>query len=157
MDKTSLYQDSSFRRIVVSSTGLGLACMLGSVASVRISRGAGLQFGWHWSILVLAAAVMLWNGRFWRVVWQLQEQPGPDLKRKLGIHLGVLLLLGIGSFLYPIRFIEQGYWNGILRGLFTAVAFLGTMVWLIYKCGKGLNEIDSAELRREGQVPGEIA
>src|SRR5688572_4306068 len=141
MDKP-LYQDGMFRSIVVCSTGTGLACMLGSVAAIRISKGAGLQFGWHWSILIVAAAVVLWNRRFWNLVWKLQDGVTGRTKQKLTFHLGVLALLGLGSFLYPIRFIEQSYWSGILKGLVTAGTFLGTMVWLIYKCGKGFGEID---------------
>src|SRR6187455_3722672 len=93
-----LYQDRTFRNIVVGSTGLGLACMLGSVAAIRISRDAGLQFGWHWSILIVAAAVFLWNRRFWNILWELQDRSTEKAKRKLTFHLGVLALLGIGSF-----------------------------------------------------------
>jgi hypothetical protein len=151
MENESLYQDSLFRRIVVTSTGLGLACMLGSVAAIQIGKGTGLQFRWHWTILVFAAAVVIWNSRFWKVLWELQESPTRKARRKLGLHLAILLLLGAGSFVYPVRFVEQSYWNGIARGLVTAVTFLGTMLWLIYKCGKGLTEIDSVELDRQGQ------
>ena len=148
----ALHQDNVFRNIVVCSTGLGLACMLGSVAAIRIGKGAGLQFVWHWSILVVAAAVILWNRRFWNLVWELQETATMRMKRKLAFHLGILALLGIGSFLYPIRFIEQGYWFGISKGLLTAAAFLGTMLWLIYKCGKGFGEIDAIELERNSEA-----
>jgi hypothetical protein len=152
MDKTSLYQDSMFRKIVVGSTGLGLACMLGSVAAVRISKGSGLQFGWHWTILLVAAAVIVWNMRFWNVVWELQDRPNVKTKKRLALHLGILCLLGIGSFLYPIRYIEQSYFSGIAKGLVTALTFLGTMFWLIYKCGKGLAAIDAAELQRQSEA-----
>ena len=147
----SLYQDRTFRNIVVGSTGLGLACMLGSVAAIRISKDAGLQFGWHWSVLIMAAAVVLWNRRFWNIIWELQERSTDKIKRRLAFHLGVLTLLGIGSFLYPIRFIEHSYWSGILKGLLTAGTFLGTMVWLIYKCGQGLEKIDAVELQRNAE------
>lgn len=144
----ALHQDSTFKNIVAASTGLGLACMIGSVAAIRISKGDGLQFVWHWSILLVAAVVVLWNRRFWNLVWELQDRSTPEMKRKLAFHLGILVLLGIGSFLYPIRFIAESYWSGILKGLLTAGTFLGTMVWLIYKCGKGFGEIDTTELQR---------
>jgi hypothetical protein len=149
MEKTSLYQDTLFKRIVIASTGLGLACMFASLAAIRIDPGRGLQFTWHWSILIVVAAAVLWNWRFWNVVWAAQVSPVPAAKRKVAMYVTVLLLLGTGSFLYPIRFLEHGYWNGILRGLLTAGAFLGTMIWLIYKCGKGLVEIDKIELERQ--------
>ena len=155
MNKTSLYQDSLFRKIVVGSTGLGLACMLGSVAAIRIGKETGLQFAWHWSILAVALLVVLWNSRFWKAVWELQEESTPATRRKLGAHLLILVALGVGCFLYPIRFIEHSYFGGIAKGLVTAVVFLGTMLWLIYKCGKGLIEIDSAELERQATLEGQ--
>lgn len=151
MENTSLYEDKTFRRIVVASTGLGLACMLGSLAAIRISRTAGLEFIWHWSILFVAAAGLFWNARLWKAVWQTQDSPGLPSRRKLVVHLAVLGLLGVGSFLYPIRFIEHSYWGGILKGLVTAFTFLGTMLWLIYKVGRGFAEIDSVELQRQSE------
>src|SRR5690349_3396617 len=129
MEKTFLYQDPVFRKIVVCSTAIGLAGMLGSVAAIRITKTAGLQFGWHWSILLVAGAVVLWNSRFWKVVWELQDGANEKTRRRLVWHLAVLGLLGIGSFLYPIRFIEQSYFSGVGRGLLTAISFLGTMFW----------------------------
>src|SRR6476619_371665 len=120
MNKTLLHEDSMFRKIVVGSTGLGLACMLGSVAAIRIGKGTALQFGWHWTILVVAAAVVLWNMRFWKVVWELQDRSDSTTKRKLFVHLAILLALGIGTFLYPIRFVEHSYFGGIAKGLVTA-------------------------------------
>src|SRR5690349_21627437 len=130
--ESSLYQDRIFKNIVVGSTGLGLACMLGSVAATRISKDVGLEFGWHWSILIVATAVVFWNRRFWNLVWELQMRSTEGNRRKLAFHLGVLAFLGIGSFLSPIRFIEHSYWGGILKGLLTAGTFVGTMMWLIY-------------------------
>src|SRR4051812_3621273 len=149
MEKTSLYQDSIFRRIVVGSTSLGLACMFASLAAVRINKAVGLQFSWHWSLIIVIAAAIFWNWRFWHIVWAAQTNPQPDSKRKLAIYVAALVVLGIGSFLYPIRFLEQSYWNGILRGLLTAGTFLGTMFTLIYKVGKGFGEIDAVELKTQ--------
>src|SRR6185369_13270470 len=93
MEKTTLYQDQIFRRIVVGSTGLGLTCMLGSAASIRISKVAGLEFVWHWSILLVATAVVLWNWRFWNLLWRVQQGESETTKRQLMLHLGILLLL----------------------------------------------------------------
>jgi hypothetical protein len=149
MENASLHQDQTFRRIVVASTGLGLACMLASVAAIKVSKTAGLEFIWHWSILVVAAIGLFWNARFWSAVWETQDRPNRGSTRKLLVHVAGLALLGLGSFLYPIRFIEQSYWDGILKGLVTAVTFLGTMIWLIYKVGKGFQEIDSIEMKRQ--------
>jgi hypothetical protein len=151
MEKSLLSQDRTFKRIVIVSSGIGLSCMLGSAAALRISKEAGLQFRWHWSILVIAAAAVFLNWRMWRLVWKSEEGADEKNRRKLLFYLGTLLLLGIGSFLYPILFVEHSYWVGIAKGLFTAGAFLGTMFWLIYSCGKGFNQIDEIELERQSQ------
>jgi hypothetical protein len=155
MEKQPLHQDSVFKRIVVASTGLGLACMLASLAAIRIGRDTGLEFVWHWSILVVVAAGVFWNARFWKAVWAEQQSSTADSRRKVKVHLAVLALLGIGSFLYPIRFIEQSYWSAIARGLFTAATFLATMCWLIYKAGQMFLQIDAAELKRQSEEAGE--
>lgn len=151
VETLSAQQDSLFKKIVVGSTGFGLACMLGSLAAIQISPGAGLEFKWHISILAIAAAGLFWNGRFWKLVWAAQQSPSPKSRRAVTVQLIILLLLGAGSFLYPIRFIEQSYWNGILRGLITAGGFLGVMIGLIYKCGQGLMQIDAIELERQSR------
>ena len=131
--------------------------MLGAVAAIQISKDHGLQFGWHWTILVVAAAVILWNTRFWNLVWELQETAIPKTKSKLVFHLCILAVLGLGSFLYPIRYIEQSHWNGIIRGLITAITFLLTAGWLLYKSGKGLVEIDDIELKQQAEAAQEPA
>ena len=126
--------------------------MLGSAAAIRIGEGTGLQFGWHWSIAVVALAVVAWNWRFWNLVWEFQEDQSKKTRGKLVFHLGILLLLGLGTFLYPMRFIEQSHWDGILKGLATAVTFLGTVLWLLFKFGKGFVEFDNAEQKHVKQA-----
>jgi hypothetical protein len=142
-----VFQDKTFRRIVVGSTGLGIAAMLASVAAVQIGKTRGLSFSWHWSVAVVMVVGALWNWRFWSLIWQAQDGQVPNLKLKLGMHFGVLFALGLGTFLYPIRFVSAEYHLGISRGLVTAVLFLGTMGWLIYKLGRGFLNGDEPEAR----------
>src|SRR3954449_10151520 len=112
--ENNLFDEPSFRRIVVGSTGLGLALMFASLASIRMNNSAGLQFTWHWTILLWMIAAAIWNWRFWTVVWRAVANPTPAAKRKLFLYMATLAGFGIGAFLYPIQFIERSHLNGIL-------------------------------------------
>jgi hypothetical protein len=129
----------------MASTGLGIALMLASVAAVQFGKAQSLQFAWHWSIAVVMFLGAYWNWRFWKLIWKAQDAPTPGLKRNIGLAFAFLLALGLGTFLYPIRFISAEYHLPISRGLATAVLFLGTMVWLIYKLGRGFMNADEIE------------
>jgi hypothetical protein len=149
MKNTALFQDPALRRIIVVSTGLAFGAMLGSLAAFRMGHGGALQLRWHWSTLGAMAIVAFWNSRFWRAVWETQDHPSRKATRHLFFYLIALVLLGIGSFLYPIQFVEQSYRNGILKGVLTAAVFLGTLGWLIFTIGKAFGSADSAELDRK--------
>jgi hypothetical protein len=142
MKQDSLYHDQAFRKIVVASTSLGVSFMLVSLGSLSISKSSGLQFTWHWPIILLVVAGILWNRRFWRVIWQDTSERG---KVEPLVHLSGMLLLGVLAFIYPVRFVEQSYRTEILRGLLTAAAFLGTMIWLIYRLGRGFFQNEEAK------------
>ena len=59
-----------------------------------------------------------------------------------------LFVLGAATFLYPMRFVAADHHFPISRGLLTAVLFLGTMFWLIYKMGRGFMTADRVEAER---------
>lgn len=150
--ETTPFENTQFKKIVVASTALGLAFMIGSLASIRIGAEVGLKFVWHWSIPFWIAAVVLWNSRFWSVVWQTQKNPTTKTKRKLFLYIGLLAILGLGSFLYPIRFVEQGFWSDISHGLVRAVLFLGILFYSMFKVGRWFNEADALETNRQMKV-----
>jgi hypothetical protein len=156
MESKSLFDDKRLRAIMMASTGLGFACMVASLASLRLSKGATFQFEWHWSILILAAAAFFLNHRLWTAIWQVQDHPSPKAKRRLALRLSALLLVGIGAFLYPILFVDGSYRPDLLIGLITAAAFLSTLGWLLYRLGKGLAEADAIELERQARGSKEL-
>lgn len=143
----SLFQDKMLRKIVTGSTGLGLALMFASLASIQFGNGHGLRFRWHWTILLWMAAAAVWNSRFWKALWQIQETPAPSprLRKKVTVYSWILLLMGLGAFLYPIRFIAETYRADIGRGLITAALFLGTLVWMVFRFGRAFIQADMAE------------
>lgn len=133
---------------MVGSTGLGIALMLASLAAVQFGKAQGLQFQWHWSILLVMALGIFWNSRFWKVIWNAYDEPETNYRRRLMSAFAFLFVLGAATFLYPMRFVAADHHFPISRGLLTAVLFLGTMFWLIYKMGRGFMTADRVEAER---------
>ena len=148
LNTPSLFQDRTLRRIVVGSTGLGISLMLASVAAVQFGKANALQFAWHWSIAVVMALGFIWNASFWKLIWRIDESPTLNLRKKLTGSFAFLAVIGLGTFLYPIRFVSAEYHLEISRGLITAVVFLAVMGTLIYKVGQGFMEADAIEMKR---------
>ncbi|MFO1499562.1 MAG: hypothetical protein U1G07_14420 [Verrucomicrobiota bacterium] len=153
METTPGSPDQVFRRIVLGSTSIGFACMLGSLAAVRMRKGAGWALEWHWSIPIFVVAIVVWNWRFWKAVWEAQDHPSAAAKRRFVFHLIGMVLLGVGAFLYPVLLVEHNYRQGIFRGLLIGAGFLGTLAWLIYTVGKGFAQADAIELKRQSKQP----
>ena len=145
----SLLHDQTLRKIMVGSSGLGIALMLASLAAVQFGKSQGLQFQWHWSIGVVMALGAVWNWRFWKVIWTAYDAPKRDYRARLARAFATLFALGVGTFLYPMRFVAADYHFPISRGLLTAVLFLGTMFWLIYKLGRGFVNADRIETEQQ--------
>src|SRR5215204_6393641 len=97
----SLLDDRTLRRIMVGSSGLGIALMLASLAAVQFGKTQGLQFQWHWSIAVVMALGAFWNWQFWKVIWNAYDAPNRNFRAKLTVAFGLLFALGAGTFLYP--------------------------------------------------------
>ena len=124
-DEKYLPTDKTFKVIVIGSSGLALATVTGSAAALEHSPGQGLHFAWHWSVLVWSAAAALCAWPFWRLVWAVQECPTRKTKARLLAFCFFLLLLGLGLFLYPMRFTSAAFRSEALVGLALAAVFLG--------------------------------
>jgi hypothetical protein len=146
-NETPLFEQPIFRTIVTTGTGLALAAMLGSLALIKGRDASGFQWGWSaWSLVIILAA-FLFNSSLWRAVFRASTGRSPENKSKVVYHIFVLALLGVGSFLYPLRFLSEQHYFTIARGLFTAVLFLSGVGVLLFKLGQGLfaNELKDGQ------------
>lgn len=141
-------KESSFRKVMVWSTGLGLAALFGSMAALRPGDGRWLQFGWNWMILVWAVAAWLLNGRWWAAVLEMQDRPNPESRKRLLRYSVLLGLLGLAAFLYPIRFAAGEHYRALTEGLIKAVAALSFVGWMLYRTGRLLVAQDAAAERK---------
>ncbi len=147
----SLYQDEFFRRIVVGSTGLGFAAMVGSLAALHMSPSGTFQFDWRWIILPWMGIAAALNWFFWKALWDYQLAPERNRKiRLIGVTV-LMVALGFGSFLYPIRYLALAEYGPVIRGLATAALFLGVAGWMVYVLGRGMVAADAVELKRVNQ------
>ena len=135
---TPLFEQKLFRMIMVGGSGLTLAVMLSSLALIKGHDQTGFQWAWsYWSVLIFAAGA-LFNRSFWNAIFRAGSEPSHANKAKVVYHVFGLIVLGVGAFLYPVRFLGHENYVAIARGLFTAVTFLGGVVVLLYKVGQGL-------------------
>lgn len=143
---TALIQDKIFRRIVVCSTGLGISFMLASLAAVQFGKAEGLHFKWHGSIAIVIIVGAFWNWRFWNLLWRAHDVPDSNHRRKIVTAFALLFALGLGTFLYPMRFVSTEHHLEISYGLITAVLFLVVMFGVVFKLARGFIAADQAVL-----------
>jgi hypothetical protein len=121
-------------KIVVASTALALGCMAAALQSLR--RGAsGFAFQFSFGTFV-AFAVGLAAGILY---WKLAS------RNLFGARLGntLLVLAGVGAFLYPLRFVRADKVSDIAIGLGAATCAISLVGLLLLKM-KRFFEADTA-------------
>lgn len=137
-NERSLFEQPLMRTIVVGGTGLTLAVMLGSLALISGRNASGFQWSWSWWSVAWFVGGLLFTQSLWRGVFRQDKEPSPQNKAKVVYHVFALVVLGLGAFIYPVRFLEQQHYFQIAKGLFTAFLFLGSVALMLFKIGQGL-------------------
>jgi len=147
VDQSSLFSKKGLKPIVIGGTGLGFGVMLATLAAIRGRNTTGFQFEWGWLSLIWFFAGMAFDWHFWNVVWRVQDAPTAHNRSSFRHALFILGLIGLGAFLYPIRFIASVHYMEIASGLFLALLFLGGVAVMIVKIGRGVfaNELKDGE------------
>lgn len=125
-----------FARIAAVATALSFAVVLGSVACLAWSPGAGLGFRWRWTALPGMAVGAAAGWYLWALIGRLEEHPGPASRRRLVLYGLLLLLGGLAIFAYPFRYVPPEKFRDVLIGLVAALAvlsFSGGMLFLLFR------------------------
>lgn len=125
-----------FIRIAMFSTALGVGVVAASLYSLR-KAPSGLTFDLTIGSVVafIAGAVAGWW--YWRAVGKLvlaHAEGSSERRTKLRIYSGLLVLLGVAAFLYPIRFVPPENLRPVLEGLgmaFLVLTGVGVVLWQI--------------------------
>jgi hypothetical protein len=144
-------RDSDHQRrlypVVTYSTALAFGCMIASLEALRPS-GTGFSFEVSFKTLiafVLGGAIAL---PFWRLILNGSNWSRRKITLVGGGLVAVLILLGVGAFLYPLRFVPKSQLPEIRTGLVTAVCALsgvGCLLWGVKRF------VDSDEKQEETQ------
>jgi hypothetical protein len=124
-----------FYKIVHGSTALALG---GMAAALQALRSSADGFTFHisvWTFVALAAGLAA--GLFY---WRLAARS--RLASRMGTAL--LLLAGVGGFLYPLRFVPANKMGEIAIGLSFAVCALTIVAFLLWRLNRFFEADDDA-------------
>ena len=125
-----------FATIVRGSTALGLGCMAAAVESLR-SNATGFAF--QFSMGTIAAFAL--GAAAGLVFWKLAA--GSPLAARAGAAL--LLMAGLGGFLYPLRFVPSEHMADIAVGLTVATCAVSIGGVLLWRMKRYFDEDDAAQ------------
>ena len=136
-----------FRRLLVISTALAFGGMLGSLG-VAGRDANGLRFSFHWSVPLLflvGAGAAVW---FWQLIFRFDSGGDARLRRRLKMVAGVLLVVALGCFLFPLRLVSPDKRMEVILGMGFAFAVLSGMGCLIYQTIRWVEAASRAEEER---------
>lgn len=117
------------RRIIVLGTSIGFGCVVGSLEALRPSH-AGFTFqitGWSFVAFAIGAIIVF---PFWRVIFSPSQSAQQSASRRWAVIF--LAVLGLASFLYPLRFIPNEKISSLLIGLGVAICALTGVAGLLW-------------------------
>ncbi len=137
---TEAAADPLFRRLVSVATSLAIGGMLASVGAVELGAHGKLDFHWSWAVPPLLVVGLVLGNVFWRLLWRAQSENTPASHRNLRRFAILLALIAVGSFAYPIRFIQAERRREVFIGLGLAITVLSGFGVVIYKTIRWMNE-----------------
>jgi hypothetical protein len=104
-------------RIIVSGLSLAFSTLIASLQTLRpASSGFAFEFSW-WTLLAFIAGAIAVVPCFLTIVYSPR-------KTRRTIALAIIILIGICSFLYPLRFVPKEKFSAIFSGLALAALAL---------------------------------
>jgi hypothetical protein len=116
-------------RIASLSTAFGLGCAVASLQALRWNA-SGLSF--HFSSGTLAAFAL---GAAVALIYWRAAANSPLAARRGSVGLAII---GVGLFLYPLRFVSAGKLPEIMAGLGVAIVALSIVGFMLWRVGRFL-------------------
>jgi hypothetical protein len=126
--------ESALFRIAGLGRSVAFGVMVASLFALRsVPNGFTFELNAAAVISFIAAAVPAWF--YWRLVARMAVDKAPQQRKKKFIVFSVgLMLVGIVSFLYPLKFIPEEKRKDVFVGLTLAVACVtgvGVVMWKV--------------------------
>lgn len=144
-----LHEDVTFRRILMAASAAGMG---GVVASLTTVRQGPHGFEFHWTALAIPgfAAGALVACLYWAMIFRFSARASSRRGRRWITTASVLLIvLAVGAFLYPIRFIPEQKRGEVIIGLSAAVVVLGGIGYIIHTIVRWLEQDDAEAAERQ--------
>lgn len=131
-------------RLAGVGASLAFGAMVGSLFALKpVPDGFSFELNAGAVISFLAAATLAWF--YWRMVAGMAAGKAPEQRRRKFIAFSIgLLLVGIVSFLYPLKFIPEEKRKDVFIGLALAAACITGVGLVMWKVTRFLN----ADLKR---------
>ncbi len=141
-------------RLVGVASGLAFGGMVASLFAVKSTPG-GLVFELNAGAVIsfVVCAVIAWF--YWRVVERMAMGAAPQQRRRrFKLFSAGLLLVGVISFLYPLKFIPEEKRKDVFIGLALAIGVLSGVGYVMCHVKKFL-EADEKRTEDEDRRAGE--
>ncbi len=129
---------STLLRIAGAGASLAFGAMVASLFALK-SKPDGFAFELNAIAIVafVAAAAVGWF--YWRMIARMATDRGPQRKKKFVVFSIGLVLIGIVSFLYPLKFISKEKRKDVFIGLALAAGCLTGVGFVMMKVKKFLD------------------
>jgi hypothetical protein len=134
--------------IFTLSTALAFGCMVATLESLR-PDSAGFSFEPSYKTLIAFAAGGAIAFPLWRLILNGTRLGQRNLSLATGAMVVGMLILGVGAFLYPLRFVPRDKWPEIRTGLLTAVCALSGVACLLW----GVKRFVDTDEKENGNKP----
>lgn len=120
-------------KILTYSTAVAFGTMIASIEAIRMSP-TGFTFEisfWTVIAFLLGGAVAF---PFWKFIFNATNLSPKQLKWVWSGFLAIMIVLGVGSFLYPLRYVPREKLHDIavgLAGALLVLSLIGFVVWRI--------------------------
>ena len=145
-------EDSKTQRrlypVFTFSTALAFGSMFATLEALR-PDAAGFSFEPSYKTLIAFVAGGTIAFPLWRLILNGTRLGQRNLNLATGGMIVLLLILGVGAFLYPLRFVPRDKWPEIRTGLLTAVCALSGVVCLLWGVKRFVDSDEKAEQDKE--------
>jgi hypothetical protein len=124
--------DQKVFRIIVYCLSLAFSVLIASLETIRrTAEGFSFQVSWRTAVVFVIAALFVTP--CFKVIFHSRR------KAVRTAALGVICAIGLGSFLYPVRFVQSEKFGDIFLGLAIAAAALSCIAVALFVINRFLN------------------
>lgn len=138
--------------IFTLSTALAFGSMLATLEALRPDGdGFTFQVTYKTAIAFLAGGAIAFP--VWRIILNGTRLGQRQMSFATGTMVVLLLVVGVGAFLYPLRFVPRSKWPEIRTGLITAACALSCVACLLWGVKRFMDTDEKTEEESEKAAP----